>query len=131
MGETSRRTVLSPDMRLSFTIHVLSEARYQDVMGMFKVGTKTMYEVFHSTCEVRMKYLSLPGLPTTLEDLRESSYDFKISRRIPSPIAGCIGALGGICIQIRKQNNALNPAAFYCRKGCITPHYTADHVSGR
>jgi len=118
MGRRSHRTVIAPDMRLGITIRILSGANYVDTMGMFRVGSATVYRVFHDTCDALMDHLFLPGLPRTRYELRQSSYKFKTSRENrPSPFTGCVGALDGICVKIKKPDNDLNPAAFYCRKG--------------
>ncbi len=43
--------------------------------------------------------------------------DFQISRRVPNPLFGCVGALDGIAIEISKPKDDYFPRKFYCRKG--------------
>jgi len=86
-------------------------------MAAYRVGRSTVYEIFHSTCDIMMQKLELPGLPSTFEGLKSSANRFKTSRSPPSPLSGCVGALDCIAIKIAKPHDELNPAAFFCRKG--------------
>ena len=56
------------------------------------------------------KVLSFPKLPTTEEGLHGVARGFKTSRKHTSPLDGCVGALGGICIKIAKPDRGSNPA---------------------
>jgi len=117
MGKRSKRTVIPPDMRLGITLRLLAGASYLDLQTSYRVGASTVYKVFHSTCHVLVKALVLPGLPSTVENLRKSSLDFKLSRRPPSPLTGCVGALDGIAVKIKMPKKEEQPAAYFCRKG--------------
>ncbi len=72
----------------------------------------------HETVEFINKKLHMPGIPLNDEEqLLCLAKDFQISRRVASPLFGCVGALDGICIEISKQKDDYVPRKFYCRKG--------------
>lgn len=86
-------------------------------MAAFEVGRSTVYQVFKETRQVLNNALDLPGLPDSIDGLRHLADDFQRSRSPPSPLPGCVGALDGISIRIKKPSKDEHPATFYCRKG--------------
>lgn len=85
-------------------------------MGAFCIGRKTVYNVFHSTRKAIDATLTLPGFRKTFQGLQRSSEGFQISRKPVNSLAGCVGALDGICVKIMKPNDDHHPATFYCWK---------------
>lgn len=116
MGERSGRLTITPRTRLAITLRMLAGASYGDIMLSFHIGRSSTYQVFHETRKALMKVLVLPGLPRSEEELHELCMGFKHSRRKLSPLTGCVGALDGIAIKIKKPS-CPHAAAFYCRKG--------------
>ena len=45
------------------------------------------------------------------------SEELQLSRSPANPLPGCVGALDGICIKIKKPATNQLPSTFYCRKG--------------
>ena len=80
----------------------------------------TLYQVFKDTCDALFSVLYLPELPESETALQQSVEVFTVSRKPGSPLPGCVGALDGISIKIRKPEADLIPAAYWCRK-----HYYA------
>lgn len=117
MGWRSGRLAVDADMRLGLTLRLLAGAFYLDVQVSFKIGCSTVYDVFRSTCKALMTHLSLPGLPSTEEEFNKSELMFRQSRPFLNPLSGCVGALDGICVKIKKPKAWEKPASFYCRKG--------------
>jgi len=113
MGRRSGRKAIASDVRLGITLLLLAGGSYLDLMEAYRTGRSTVYDIFHSICEALMKTLKLPGLPSTLDDLKTSETAFKTSRSPPNPLSGCVGALDGIYVKIQKPPNELNPAAFF------------------
>lgn len=117
MGRRAKRPTIQPDVTLGVTLRMLAGGSYLDLMAAYEISDSAVYEIFHSTTEALMKRLRLPGLPRTIPGLRRLAEEFKMSRSPPSPLSGCVGALDGIAIKIKKPSSYLDPAYFYCRKG--------------
>lgn len=117
MGRRSKRPTIKPDVRMGVTLRMLAGASYLDLMTSYQISASAVYEIFHDTCDVLMRKLWLPGLPNTVQGLRRMAEEFRISRSPPSPLPGCIGALDGIAIKIKKPEWCLGPACYWCRKG--------------
>ena len=64
-----------------------------------------------------MTSLSLLGLPENVDDLMALSQRFKLSRSPHSPLSGCVGALDGIAVKVKKPSHEHDPASFFCREG--------------
>lgn len=117
MGMRAGRPVVAPDTRLAVTLRMLAGASYSDIQASYHVGRSTLYEVFKTTCNALMKRLQLPGLPQTEGEMQKSEMMFRKSRPSVNPLSGCLGALDGICVKIKKPKECERPASFYCRKG--------------
>lgn len=117
MGIRAGRPVVKPDVRLAVTIRLMAGAKRWDLMPAYWIGESTVLDVFHQTVDVLMSRLELPGLPRTVVGLRQSAERFKTSRYPPNPLSGCVGALDGIAVRIKKPRDDNHPAAYFCRKG--------------
>ena len=106
-----------PETSLAVTLRMLAGGSYLDMQTSYRIRPSTIYRVFHRTCDALMSVLHLPGLPTTVNGLEEAAMAFKLSRRPPSPLTGCVGALDGIAIKIQTPKRSERPAAYFCRKG--------------
>ena len=116
MGRRAKRLTVPPDIRLAVTLRMMAGASYLDIMGTYQISKTCVYDVFHSTCMILSKKLQLPGLPSTISGLRHSAKNFKLSRNPPSPLSGCVGALDGIAVKIKKPSWCHAPSNFFCRK---------------
>lgn len=112
-----RRSTVPPAVRLGITLRILAGASYLDLVLAYQVAESTLHEVFNSTCEALMTRLRLKGFPTSSAGLRSIAKRFQTSRKSVNPLSGCVGAVDGICVKIKKPEPQENPAMFYCRKG--------------
>lgn len=117
MGRRSGRRTISPEARLGILLRMMSGETVYGCMSAFEVGRSTVYQVFYETKTALDRALNLPGLPDTFQGLKKLSDDFQCSRSPPNMLPGCVGALDGIAIRIKKPSNSEHPATFYCRKG--------------
>ena len=115
MGVRAKWPIIPPEVRLAITLRLLAGASYIDMKGMFDVEKKTVYEIFTETLDALMNALRLPGLPKDKAGLRRKAFEFQTSRSRENPLCGCVGALDGIAIRIRKPSSY--PARYFCRKG--------------
>jgi len=95
---------------------ILSGVPYTACRLIFGVGRCTVYEVFHRTVRTLGSVLTLAGIPSDERKPQELAIGFKNSRSPANPLSGCIGALDGIAIKIKKPEAELNPSQLYCRK---------------
>ena len=112
-----RRETITADVRLGATLGILAGAEVLDVCHIFQIGNSTAYNVLHETVNVMNSVLRFPKLPREEDALHAAARDFKLSRSQFNPLDGCVGALDGICMKLKKPKNESIPASFYCRKG--------------
>lgn len=117
-AETDYRcSTVSAEIRLAITLRILGGGRYVDLILAYGVQETTIRTIFHDTCQALASRLHLKGFPKTIEGLRAIAKRFQTSRKPANPLPGCVGAVDGICIKIKKPKPRENPALFYCRKG--------------
>ena len=117
MGRRSKRIVIPPDTRLAMTLRYLAGGDKWEFVGTDRVGRSTIHNVIHDTLSFLNEQLKLPPFPKTDEYCRAMALKFKCSRKLLSPLSGCIGTLDGIAIEIKCPPKHLAPACFYNRKG--------------
>ena len=112
-----RRETVPGDIRLAITLRILAGASYCDLSLAYQVKESTVFDIFHSTCDALNDRLYLEGFPKTKLALQQIAKGFQTSRTEASPVFGCVGALDGICVKIKKPAPGELPASFYSRKG--------------
>ena len=114
----SSRGVITPAVRLAITIRMLAGGSYHDQMMCWGVGRSMTFRVFLETLKAVNMEFKMPGLPLNEESkLQCLANGFQASRNRLNPLYGCVGALDGIAIAIRKPPDEYMPRNFYCRKG--------------
>ena len=116
-GTDYRRATVPADIRLAITLRVLAGASYCDLSLAYQVKESTVFDIFASTCDALNSRLYLEGFPKTKLALQHIAEGFQTSRTESSPVFGCVGALDGICVKIKKPAAGELPASFYSRKG--------------
>ena len=109
--------LLQAEVKTALLLRILSGGSYHDLSLIFNIQSSSLYDVFHRTLKALLSTFKLPGIPEDIDELKKMALDFKLSRPRGSPLNGCIGALDGIAIKIRKPHKRFHPAQFYCRKG--------------
>lgn len=117
MARRAGREVVSPEARLGILLRLMAGETVYGCMSSFEVGRSTVYQVFRESRETLNDILDLSGLPESFAGLKALSDSFQTSRSPPNPLPGCVGALDGIAIRIKKPSRDESPATFYCRKG--------------
>ena len=109
---------IQPEVRLAITLRILAGGLYLDHMMCWGVGRSMTFRAFLETVQAIKQEVEMPGI--LLEDeaaLRYLADGFQRSRFRDNPWYGCVGALDGIAISIRKPPDEYVPRNFYCRKG--------------
>jgi hypothetical protein len=116
MARRSSGAEISPSTRLGIALRMLAGASYIDVFFAFKVSPAAAYANTHRVVRRINEALALPGVPFRDDrKLQRMARAFTQSRA--SPLFGCVGALDGILIPIRKPRDDLCPRKYFCRKG--------------
>ena len=109
--------LLQAEVKTALLLRIISGGNYHDLCLLFNIQSSSLYDVFRRTLTALLESFKLPGIPEDVDELKKMALDFKLSRPRASPLNGCIGALDGIAIKIRKPHKRFHPAQFYCRKG--------------
>lgn len=107
------------EVRVQIVLRIMAGAPYLEILIMWCVTKTRIYDISYSTADALIKILPLPGFLATLDTCVELSVGFMYSRRPQSSLHGCVGALDGIAIKIRRQRSTAcsDPASYYIRKG--------------
>lgn len=117
-GRCSSGGVIQPAVRLAMTLRMLAGGSYHDQMMCWRVGRSVTFKVFLETLKAIRIELEMPGIPFNDEtELESVANKFQLSRGRPNPLYGCVGALDGIAIAIKRPPDEFMPRNFYCRKG--------------
>lgn len=116
MGKRSGRTTLPPDIKVAVFLRMMAGGSYLDMPTSYRIGTSSAHAIFNSVLEAVNRRIQLPGLPKSRAALKIMSDEFKTSRVPHSPLSGCVGALDGIAIKIKKPADTLRPKEYFCRK---------------
>jgi hypothetical protein len=88
----SRGDATEPAARPAVTLRMLAGASYLDLVMLFRVAKATIYDIFHSTVDIIIRRLQMPGVPIGNSSKLFRLYDaFSKSRTPPSPFYGCVG----------------------------------------
>lgn len=112
-----RRCTVPAEIRLAINLRILAGGSYVDLMLAYRVQETTIRRIFRDTCRALTCRLRLKGFPKAIQRLRAIARGFQTSCKSTNPLPGCVGAVDGICIKIKKPKTHENPALFYCRKG--------------
>lgn len=100
------------------TLRLFAGASYLDLVSAHEVGNSTVFSVFHETLTAIDKRLSMADLDIWDETgLKSLSYGFQYSRSPASPLRGCVEAVDGIAIQIKRSSTDPHPRNYWSRKG--------------
>jgi hypothetical protein len=104
-------------VQLSIALRFLAGGSYIDICRVHTVAYGSFYHVIHRV----IKAITLEMGHLVSLDLQDDASLQAISegfqRKSNGVVRGCIGALDGICIQIRRPAACFGPSKYYCRKG--------------
>ena len=117
---------VSGEVKLALTLRLLAGGSYMDLALLFDVGFSTAYEIFHKVIKdwiLDDRLVKINGIDycEDKERMRKVALDFSnASKRV---INGCIGAIDGWVVKIRKPSmkrdlkNKSDPSTYFSRKG--------------
>ena len=122
--EGSTGGFISGEIKLALTLRMLAGGSYLDLSLLYEMGTHYAYDIFHDVLENWILYLMIILLKSMVlimnDDERLQKVALEFARSSDGLLAGCIGAIDGWIVKIRKpslRDGVTNPSSFYSRKG--------------
>jgi hypothetical protein len=85
---------------------------------VFRIGRSSVYQVFVSAVSAVLQIMPMLGVPFDDDDAMSILAEgFQNSRTPQSPLWGCIAALDGIALPIKKPLDRYYPRNYFIRKG--------------
>ena len=115
--------MLSGEMKLALSLHVLGGGTYMDLALIFDISFNHAHKIVThviSTWLVHKDFRPINGIEFCWDDARMSEVALQFSEASNGVINGCIGALDGWVVKIQKpslKDGIRNPQSFYSRKG--------------
>lgn len=117
------QTAVCGEVKLALTIRMLAGASYLDLLLIYEVSVKKLYEFFHEcigwinvTFSFRLVQYLQDENTFALTDISDG-----FSNRSDEIFCGCIGAIDGMAVRIKcptfSKDDVRDPGNYYCRKG--------------
>ena len=116
---------ISGEIKLALTLRLLAGGSHLDLALLFECGFSTAYQIFHAVvrkwiCDKDCPLVKISGKDLINDDARMAAVALDFGRASSGLFSGCIGAIDGWVVKIRKPSKSdgvANPASFYSRKG--------------
>ena len=124
--EQSTGGFVSGEVKLALTLRLLAGGSYMDLALLFDVGFSTAYEILHKVIKEWIlddRLVKINGIDYCEDDLRIAKVAREFAKKSNNAINGCIGAIDGWIVKIRKPSiskdlyNSSDPKSFFSRKG--------------
>ena len=119
-SDYSRETILA-EIRPAIILRMFAGGSCCDICSAYQIKELTIFEFFNSTSYALMERLHLEGFPKTKVALQSFAQGFQTSRPDASSLFGCLGALDGICVKIKKPAISENQAFLISRRLLCSP----------
>jgi hypothetical protein len=105
-------------MCVSLLLRILGGASYLDLMMVFRIGRSSVYQVVLSTISAQLFVMPMPGVPfDDVDAMNKLAEGFQSSRTPRNILWGCIAALAGIALSIKKPLDRCYSRNCFTRKG--------------
>ncbi|KAL7544549.1 hypothetical protein ACHAWF_007926 [Thalassiosira exigua] len=114
---------ISGEVKLALTLRLLAGGSYLDLSLLYEVGPSYAYDIFKDVLKnwiLDDKLVKISGTDYVNDEERLAQVALEFSRASRGFFNGCIGAIDGWIVKIRKPNindNVTNPGSFFSRKG--------------
>ena len=124
--EQSTGGFVSGEVKLALTLRLLGGGSYMDLALLFDVGFSTAYEIFHKVIKEWIlddRLVKINGVDYCKDEECMAKVAGDFAKRSNYVINGCIGALDGWIVKIRKPSiskdlyHCSHPKSFFSRKG--------------
>lgn len=117
---------VSGEVKLALTLRLLAGGSYMDLALLFDVGFSTAYEIMHKVIKEWIlddRLVKINGVDYCEDEEHMAKVAGEFAKRSNYVINGCIGAIDGWIVKIRKPSstkdlyNASDPKSYFSRKG--------------
>jgi hypothetical protein len=114
---------VSGEIKLAITLRILGGATYLDCSLFFEVSFNHAHKIFKEVIDNWIRHPSvgtINGIQYCCDDEAMSAVALQFAQSSRGVITGCIGALDGWLVKIKKpgrRDGVENPQSFYSRKG--------------
>jgi len=121
--EGSTGGFISGEVKLALTLRLLAGGSYLDLSLLYEVGASHAYAIFHDVIKnwiLDDRLVKINGLDYVQDEERLQNVALEFALRSDGLFSGCIGAIDGWVVKIRKptsKDNVTNPGSFFSRKG--------------
>jgi len=123
---------LSGEVKLAATLRILGGGTYMDMALLYNTSFNHMHKIFGYVVERWLRHPSfynIDGVAYCSDDTKMRQVALEFARGSQGVINGCIGALDGWVVKIRKpkrSDGVRNAASFYSRKGYFSINVQAE-----
>ena len=114
---------ISGEVKLALTLRLLAGGSYLDLALLYEVGSSYAHEIFKYVLDnwiLDDKLVKISGFEYLNDEERLSKVALEFARASQGFFNGCIGAIDGWIVKIRRpttRDNVTNPGSFFSRKG--------------
>jgi hypothetical protein len=117
---------VSGEVKLALTLRLLAGGSYMDLALLFDVGFSTAYEILHTVIKEWIlddRLVKINGVDYCHDEEHMAKVAGEFAKRSNCVINGCIGAIDGWIVKIRKPSrtkdlyNASDPKSYFSCKG--------------
>ena len=114
---------VSGEVKLALTLRLLAGGSYLDLSLLYEVSPTNVYDIFHDVIKnwlLDKNLVDISGIDYVTDEERLEKVALEFARKSEGLFNGCIGAIDGWIVKIRKptaKDNVLNPGSFFSRKG--------------
>lgn len=107
-----RNNAVAPEVRMAVLVRILAGASTLDLMLVWNIARSTVFQEYNETYRLVVEELWFSEFSDTRAKCEKLADGFSISRAGLNPLYGCVGALDGVAIRIRKPRTreCINPA---------------------
>jgi hypothetical protein len=111
------------EIKVALALRLLAGGSYLDLALLFETGSTYAYTIFHDVLEkwiLKDSFVKINGVDYCSNDHAMREVALQFSRTSNCVINGCIGAIDGWIVKIRRpkaSDGVTNPGSFFSRKG--------------
>ena len=121
--EESTGGFVSGKVKLALVLRMLAGGSYRDISLLFEIYPSNTYHISRDVINnwiLDDRLVKISGIDYTSDEERLEKVALEFARSLRGLFNGCIGAIDGWIVKIKKpslSDNVANPGSFYSRKG--------------
>ncbi|KAL7464249.1 hypothetical protein ACHAXS_004587, partial [Conticribra weissflogii] len=120
----STGSIVSGETKIAISLRLLAGGSYLDISVLFGISTRHIFRIFHEVVNqwfLDDHFMRIDGIGYCMDDNRMENVAGKFCEESNGVFAGCIGALDGWLVKIKKpsvkRDGVQNPGSYYSSKG--------------